>query len=130
MDEPISITTRFTRLGAGDMSKVQEVRVYHIPERVGIDAIDLFIVWYGGNASQITIRCWDRAWTGYRGGHWTEKAENYIVDCIKEGMIDHLVTLFARTMQARELKWLRDILMSINTHLIEQGFKAEANESV
>ncbi|WEI04060.1 hypothetical protein PYR78_03045 [Acinetobacter johnsonii] len=99
--------------------EVKEVRTHHIPAQTGVDPIDLFIVWYGEHKSQITIRCWDSAWTGYRGGHWTEKAENYLIECIDEGMTDHLVQLFSRTRSPREIKWLTQILGSIHKYLKE-----------
>lgn len=97
--------------------EVKEVRVYHIPAQDGVDPIDLFIVWYGGCKSQITIRCWDHAWTGYRGGHWTERVENYLIDCVDNGMTDHLAYLFARTSRKTELKWLTRIIGSIHKYL-------------
>lgn len=97
--------------------EVKEVRIHHIPAQDGVDPIDVFIVWYGEHKSQITIRCWDQAWTGYRGGHWYEQAEKYLTECVDKGLIDHLVSLFSRTQSHKERKWLKNIIGSIHKHL-------------
>lgn len=97
--------------------EIKEVRTHHIPAQDGVDPIDVFIVWYGDCKSQVTIRCWDKAWTGYRGGHHTPRVEDYLVDCVEKGMTDHLVMLFSRTMQNSELSWLTKIIKNIHKHL-------------
>lgn len=99
------------------MNDVREVRVYHIPESNNVDPIDVFIVWYGECRSQITIRCWDRAWTAYRGGHLTEKVECYLVECVDRGMTDHLANLFSRTRSCAEIAWLKRIMVNISEYL-------------
>lgn len=96
---------------------IKEVRTYHIPAQDGVDPIDVFIVWYGECKSQITIRCWDSAWTGYRGGHWHEQVEKYITECVDQGSTDHLVELFSRTRSPKEIKWLTKIIESIHKYL-------------
>ncbi|MCH7308380.1 hypothetical protein MMO38_09550 [Acinetobacter sp. NIPH 1852] len=96
--------------------EIKEVRIHHIPAQNGVDPIDVFIAWYGEHKSQITIRCWDCAWTGYRGSHWTEKVEKYLVNCVDEGMTDHLVQLFSRTRSAKEIKWLTKIIGNIHQY--------------
>ena len=47
--------------------EIKEIRTHHIPAQDGVDPIDVFIVWYGCCKSQVTIRCWDKAWTAYWG---------------------------------------------------------------
>jgi len=92
---------------------IKEVRTYHIPAQDGVDPIDLFIVWYGECKSQVTIRCWDQAWTAYWGGHWEEKVENFMST---HTGVDYLVTSFSRTRSTTERKWVRQIVESIRKH--------------
>nr|WP_314523643.1 hypothetical protein [uncultured Acinetobacter sp.] len=91
----------------------KEVRIYHIPNSHGVDAIDVFICWYGEHQSQITIRCWDQAWTGYRGGHWYERAEQYLVEVYEKHGLDHLTSLFCRTRAPKERAWVTSILRNV-----------------
>ena len=95
--------------------EVKEVRIHHVPAQDGVDPIDLFIVWYGEHKSQVTLRCWDHAWTAYWGGHWEERVEPFLS---KHATIGYLVNSFSRTQSPREKKWLRQILESIRKYLI------------
>lgn len=107
-------------------NEIKETRIYRIPKQLGVDPIDLFIDWYGDEKSQVTIRCWDTAWTAYWGGHWDEKVERFLVD---EKRIGYLVNSFSRTHNTRETKWLRNIMASVQEHLKQLGFeKAKADE--
>ena len=47
--------------------EAQKVIVHHIPASNGVDPIDVFIACYGKQAFQVTIRCWDCAWTFLNG---------------------------------------------------------------
>lgn len=93
--------------------QVKEVRTHHIPSQDGVDSINLFVVWYGECRSQVTIQCWDHAWTAYWGAHWVERVEDFITD---PEIIDYLISSFSRTRQARERKWLRQIIESIRKY--------------
>lgn len=94
--------------------EIKEIRTHHIPAQDGVDPIDVFIVWYGGCKSQVTIRCWDKAWTAYWGGHWEENVEKFLTEHTE---IEYLVTSFSRTRSRTEQKWLREILESIRKYL-------------
>lgn len=94
--------------------EVKEVRVHHIPAQNSVDPIDVFIVWYGECKSQVTIRCWNQAWTAYWGGHWDERVEKFILE---NADIDYLVTKFSRTRSNVERKWLREIIESVREYL-------------
>ena len=96
---------------------IKEVRSHHIPAQNKVDPIDIFICWYGEDKSQVTIRCWDSAWTAFRGGHSSEKVEKYLLDCLEMGLDDHLVELFSRTRSPREIKWLTRIFNNIHLYL-------------
>ena len=98
----------------------QEVRTHHIPASNGVDPIDLFIAWYGNQAFQVTIRCWDCAWTGYRGSCGHDAIEDYFIDCWYEREIqEHLVQVFtanSRHTTQREEKWLFKIIRNVCQH--------------
>lgn len=94
--------------------EIKEVGTHHIPAQDGVDPIDVFIVWYGGCKSQVTIRCWDKAWTAYWGGHWEEKVEKFLSE---HAGIEYLVGSFSRTRSRTEQKWLREIIESIRKYL-------------
>ena len=94
--------------------EIKEIRTHHIPAQDGVDPIDVFIVWYGEHKSQVTIRCWDKAWTAYWGGHWEEKVEKFLSE---HAGVGYLVNSFSRTRSRTEQKWLREILESIRKYL-------------
>ncbi len=93
-----------------------KTHVHHIPAQNNVDSIDVFITWYRDQAYQITIRCWDHAWTAYRGGCGHDRLEDYFVSCwFEHGCKEHLVNLFIRAHQwsKREKKWLTQILGNV-----------------
>ncbi|MDQ8951728.1 hypothetical protein RFH42_01980 [Acinetobacter rudis] len=90
-----------------------KTHVHHIPAQNNVDSIDVFITWYRDQAFQITIRCWDHAWTAYRGGCGHDRLEDYFIECwCERGIKEHLINLFIRATQCskREKKWLAQIL--------------------
>ncbi|WP_218955590.1 hypothetical protein [Acinetobacter sp. YH12083] len=95
--------------------KIEDIRTHHIPAQDGVDPIDVFIVWYGEHRSQVTIRCWDQAWTAYWGGHWERQVKNFISS---HTGVCYLVNSFARTRGAVERKWLRQIVESIRKYFL------------
>ena len=100
--------------------EIQEVRTHHIPASNGVDPIDVFIAWYGNQAFQVTIRCWDCAWAGYRGSCGHDAIEDYFIDCWYEREIqEHLVQVFtanSRHTTQREEKWLFKIIRNVCQH--------------
>ena len=95
---------------------IKEVRIHHIPASNNVDAIDVFCVWHGEKAYQITIRCWDHAWTTYRGSCGFENIEDYFIDVwFERGYEEHLVNLFLRPTKntKREANWLRKIIKNM-----------------
>ncbi|MHA3090825.1 hypothetical protein [Acinetobacter brisouii] len=100
------------------MVEPKETRIYHIPSNNGVDPINLFVLWYGENKSQVVIRCWDHAWTAFWGAHWVEQVERFML----MDNVSYLVNSFSRTRTKREEKWLKDIILSIQEFLKEQGF--------
>lgn len=95
------------------MSEAPKTHVHHIPAVSGIDSIDVFITWYKDQAFQITIRCWDHAWTAYRSSCGHDRLEGYFTNIwFEQGHKEHLVNLFIRTIQIskREKKWLTKII--------------------
>lgn len=100
--------------------KVPEIHTHHIPAQDGVDAIDVFIAWHGEQAFQVTIRCWDCAWTGYRGSCGYDRIEDYFVDVwFERGYQEHLVGVFtasSRHTTQREEKWLFKIIRNVSKH--------------
>ena len=100
--------------------EAQKVIVHHIPASNGVDPIDVFIACYGKQAFQVTIRCWDCAWTGYRGSCGYDKIEDYFIDVwFERGYMEHLVKVFTATTRhttQREEKWLFRIIGNICRH--------------
>lgn len=95
------------------MSEAPKTHVHHIPAVSGIDSIDVFITWYRDQAFQITIRCWDHAWTAYRSSCGHDRLEGYFTNIwFEHGYKEHLVNLFIRTTQSskREKEWLTQIV--------------------
>ncbi|CAM0618814.1 hypothetical protein V7I38_02625 [Acinetobacter baumannii] len=104
------------------MMEIKETRIYRIPSQNNIDPIDLFVTWYGEHRSQVVIRCWDKAWTAYWGGHWVEEVERFLL----MDNIEYLVTSLARTRAHQERNWLKNIIKSIQQYLKAQGFEVAA----
>ena len=105
------------------MTSIKEVRTHHIPAQNGVDAIDVLIAWYGEQAFQVTIRCWDCAWTGYRGSCGFDRIEDYFADVWYErGYQGHLVNVFkatSRNTTQREEKWLFKVIQNVCKHFKE-----------
>lgn len=104
--------------------EVKEVRTHHIPAKDNVTSIDVFLVWYGEQAYQITIRCYDHAWTAYRGSCGHDRIEDYFTDIwFERGYQEHLVNLFLRGSRhtKSEEKWLHQIIRNMCEH-----FKKEA----
>ena len=97
--------------------EIKEVRTHHIPEKNSVDPIDVFIVWYGKQAFQVTIRCWDCSWTGYRGSCGYDRIEDYFIDIwFERGYHEHLIQVFlpnSRKATQREEKWLAKIIQNM-----------------
>lgn len=95
--------------------EIKEIRTHHIPAQNGVDAIDVFIVWYGECKSQVTIRCWDQAWTAYWNAHWDQRVEKFIAD---NANTDYLVNNFARCKgDSMNMVRLKKIVKSIQKYL-------------
>jgi len=95
---------------------IKNIRTHQIPAQDGVDAIDVFCAWYGNQAYQITIRCWDHAWTACRGSCGYDQIEDYFIDIWFERKYhEHLVNLFLRSTRhtKTEEKWLHKILKNI-----------------
>ncbi|MBF7691570.1 MULTISPECIES: hypothetical protein [Acinetobacter] len=109
------------------MNTVKQTRIHRIPAQKGVDPIDVFIDWYGDDQSQVTIRCWDSAWTSYWGAHGHQDIENYLAEVHNCSLVNR----FARTQSSRELKWLKGICESIQFFFQENDFgKKEEKECV
>ena len=94
--------------------KPKSISIHHIPtSETVLDSIDVFIAWYGEQAFQITIRCYDHAWTAYRGSCGFDRIEDYFTDVwFERGYKEHLVNLFLRANKQtrREKEWLHKII--------------------
>lgn len=94
--------------------KPKSITVHHIPAGGDVvDAIDVFIAWYGEQAFQITIRCYDHAWTAYRGSCGRDCIEDYFIELwFEHDLKDHLVDLFLRAHKQtkRERDWLHRVI--------------------
>ena len=107
----------------------KKVKAHYIPSTGSVDAIDVFIVWHGGQAFQITMRCWDHAWTAYRGSCGFENIEDYFIDVwFERGYREHLVNLFLRTKSKKESEWLSQIIESMCEYF--KKLKVEQNEKI
>lgn len=97
--------------------KPLSVNTHYIDNTNGVlDCIDVFISHYGGQAYQITIRCYDHSWTAYRGSCGFDSIEEYFIDVYFErGYIEHLVDLFLRAHKStkKEKDWLTRIIGDI-----------------
>lgn len=97
--------------------KPQSIAIHHIPQGGDVyDNIDIFIAHHGGQAFQITVRCYDHAWTAYRGSCGFDTIEEYFTDVwFNRGYHEHLVNLFIRNGKAtkREKDWLNRIIKNM-----------------
>ncbi|MDA3592784.1 hypothetical protein [Acinetobacter baumannii] len=100
--------------------EVKSVHAHHIPANNGVDPIDVFVVWYGEQAFQVTIRCWDCAWTAYRGSCGFKTIEEYFLEqWYGQECHEHVVQLFTTTSRhttQREEKWLFKVVRSMCQH--------------
>ncbi|WP_455799074.1 hypothetical protein [Acinetobacter baumannii] len=101
--------------------EVKSVHSHHIPANNGVDPIDVFIVWYGEQAFQVTIRCWDCAWTAYRGSCGFKTIEEYFLkqwyECECHEHVVQLFTTTSRHTTQREEKWLFKVVRNMCQHL-------------
>lgn len=101
------------------MAQVKETRIHRIPKRGAVDPIDVFIDWYGEHQSQVTIRCWDTAWTSYWGGHWYAEVEHFLA----EVSLDYLTTCMGSGLHRKKSEeWRRKVCESMQLFFQEQGF--------
>ena len=102
------------------MVEVKETRIHRIPAQHGVDPIDVFIDWYGEDKSQVTLRCWNQAWTYYWGAHGHKDVEHFLV----ETGADYKANCFTRAtgQKQREVMWLEKIFHSLEAFLKERGF--------
>lgn len=98
---------------------IPQVNVHHIPSSDDVTQIDMFCVKHPDGQYQITIRCWDHAWTAYRERCGFETIEQYFTEMwFENGFEEHLVNLFLRAKHTKaEEKWLRKIMKNICVYL-------------
>lgn len=96
-----------------------QVNIHHIPSSDDVTQIDMFCVKHPDGQYQITIRCWDHAWTAYRECCGFETIEQYFTEMwFENGFEEHLVNLFLRAKHTKaEEKWLRKIMKNICVYL-------------
>lgn len=107
------------------MSKPQAIRTYHIPAGDGLDEIDLIIFDHGPESSRIIIRCWDHAWTAWRGSHSAESIEDYLMKSNELGLAQTNIFKPSTGFEGTEEAWLKKIIKRICAFLREQ--KSQVN---
>lgn len=107
------------------MSKPQKIRTYHIPARDGLDDIDLIIFDHGPESSRIIIRCYDHAWTAWRGSHSSESIEDYLIKSNELGLAETNIFKPSTDFEKAEERWLKKIIKRICEFLKEQKIQAD-----
>lgn len=101
------------------MSNPKAIRTYHIPAGDGLDDIDLIIFDHEPQQARLTIRCYDHAWTAWRGSYGAASIEEYLIQGYEKG-IDHTQIFKPSTgFEKGEYGWLKKIIQRICNFLIE-----------
>ena len=106
------------------MSKPQAIRTYHIPAGDKLDDIDLIIFDHGPESSRIIIRCWDHAWTAWRGSHSAASIEDYLIKSYELGLAQTGMFQPSKGFETTEEAWLKNIIKRICKYLKEQNSEA------
>ena len=94
------------------------------PNRCDIDPLTVFFEDFDPGQGQVTIVCWGRAWSHYWNAMGPEcTAESFFLKASPDYLVGKLMLergLILKRHEARETRWLRDIIVYIKEG-IRQG---------